>query len=134
MPNISPVTVTINGSPHELQAMVPSSGDNVAAQWRESSGAAGTGVSQRTQVTCTTKWNAKRTARKIDFRFIMPVAILENTTSNIAVTKAVGLANVNIVLPTTVPTSETDKLAHYIVGFLGNLDIKAVMQSGFAPT
>jgi len=134
MPNISNITVTAGGTSRTLQALVPSSGDNVAAQWRDTSGSAGTGVSQRVQVSCTSKWNTKRTARKIDIRFIIPVAVLETTTSNIAVTKAVALANVSIVLPTTVPTNETDKLAQYIAGFLSNSDIQAVIQSGFAPT
>lgn len=134
MPNISNITLTAGGSSRTLQAMVPSSGDNVAAQWRDTAGAAGTGVSQRVQVTCTSKWNTKRTARKVDIRFIMPVAVLETTNANIATTKAVALANVSIVLPTTVPTNETDKLAQYIAGFLSNSDIQAVLQSGFAPT
>jgi hypothetical protein len=112
-------------------ALSPSSGDGVAAVWRQD--AMATQANLKAMVSLRTAWNGPRDARRVQLDFQYPHVSTDSTTGITSV-----IARVPISFTATVPTSVPDTVVAEAVSQCMNLGVSVLMKdsfkAGYAPT
>lgn len=117
-------------------ALAPSAGDGVKAQWRQDTGAVATQpVGHRATMSMATVWNGAKTARRSVIEYKRPYSYLNSTTGRYEATDAV-VGRLEITVPVNMPASE---ISEGVIQFLNALTvggslIKTSVISGYAPT
>lgn len=133
MPSMANITVkAANGTTDVIYtALAPSSGDGVAAVWRND--ALGTASAFKTQFSVWSKFNGPKTVRRISGEFIYPQTATDSTTGITSVVNRVPVT-FSFGLPQAVPQTIIDEVAHQLGNLLTSTLIRDVVKTGYAPS
>lgn len=133
MPNMADLTIKKNDGTTDVvfTALVPSSGDTVAAQWRSET--QGSVPAYRPKMTMTTRFNGQKTARRADVHFEFPFGYTDSTTG-LAMSKDKVVMDLSIVSPQQIPQVNVDEAVAQFANLLKAALIQQALKSGYAPT
>lgn len=129
MPQMANITVkAANGTTDVVYtAMTPASGDGTAAQWRaEGSGAS---AAVRATVSCTSKYNGPKTARRVVAEFQLPQVATVDGVETVMNRVPVGLT---IAVPLNAPDSVIDEAVAQATNFFSSPLFRNIMKTGYA--
>jgi len=112
-------------------AMAPSSGDGVAAVWRNE--AAGSAAAFKPSFSLVSKYNGNKTARRMNATYYMPQTATDTTTSLTSVVNSVPIT-FSVALPLEVPQTVIDEAVHQLTNLLASTLVRDALKAGFAPT
>lgn len=133
MPSMANITVkAANGTTDVVYtAMAPSSGDGVAAVWRNE--AAGSAAAFKPSFSLVSKYNGNKTARRMNATYYMPQTATDTTTSLTSVVNSVPIT-FSVALPLEVPQTVIDEAVHQLTNLLASTLVRDALKAGFAPT
>lgn len=134
MPNQANLTVKKNDGTTDIvyNAVSPSSGDSVAAVWRQDTGnTAPPGM--RPRLNLKFRDNGPRTARVLESKFVYPYTYVDSTTGQTKSTDLV-LFGSNGTLPQHIPQTVVDEAVSQYFGLMNHPDVRTTVKTGFAPT
>lgn len=110
--------------------VVASAGDRSPAVWKSTS--VGTAPAHNPSLSCASRWNEKRTARRVDFTYAYPQTAT-------AADGSVGVVNVlpiemSCVVPQGMPQATIDEAVAQAMNLFAATLIKTVCKSGYSPT
>lgn len=111
--------------------MAPSSGDGVAAVWRNE--AAGSAAAFKPSFSLVSKYNGNKTARRMNATYYMPQTATDSTTSLTSVVNSVPIT-FSVALPLEVPQTVIDEAVHQLTNLLASTLVRDALKAGFAPT
>jgi len=112
-------------------AICPSSGDTVAAVWRNEAG--GVSASLKASLTCSSKTNGARTARQVELNYALPWGVTDSTTGVTTVKNKVPI-KVFAVIPFEVPDAVISEAIAQATNLFANSLIRSSLTSGYSPT
>lgn len=133
MPTMANITVKKNDGTTDViyNAMTPSSGDTVPAQWRSVAGpAAYAGL--KPELRCTSRWNAAKTLRRFSVSGVYPSTIVDADGKTVRL-GAVTL-DVQVGIPQNIPQTDIDEGVSQLTNLIVSTLIRSSMKDGFAPT
>lgn len=119
-----------------FDAIAPSSGDQVAALWRQDTGAAAAlPVGHRSTFSVQTMWNGPRTARRCVITFKRPYSLLNSSTGRYESTDSATM-RLEFTMPQALPATEANESAYQAMNLLGlaSGQVKLAIATGYAPT
>lgn len=133
MPSMANITVkAANGTTDVVYtAMAPSSGDGVAAIWRNE--AAGTATAFKPTFSLVSKSNGNKTARRVNATYYMPQTATDSTTGLTRVVNSIPIT-FSAALPVEVPQTNIDEAVHQLTNLLSSTLVRDALKAGFAPT
>jgi hypothetical protein len=132
MPAMANVTVKANNGTTDVVFVQkgPSGGDTTPAQWRVD--AIG-GIRNANPLSwMKSRWNANKTARRVDVHVEYPYAVTDTTTGVISVKNRVPL-DLTIAIPQDVPEATILDAVAVAVNFFASPLVKSAIQEGYAP-
>lgn len=135
MPAMANITVKKADGTTDIvyDAQTGAGSDGSPAVWRQDTGANATlPVGMRALFWLKSLWNGPRTARKLPFRYVMPYAVQDSTTTKWSATDFVVIEGTATV-PQGIPASTINEAVHQGCNILAHSLVKASMTSGYAP-
>lgn len=135
MPSMASITVKKADGTTDIvyDAIAGSGGDSSPAVWRQDTGAAaGLPVGLRPTFTVQTTWNGPKTARQLRFKYALPYAV-QDTTTTLYSAKDRIVAEGIVTLPVACPATTLNEV-NQLLNLLGSTLIKSTAQVGYAPT
>lgn len=115
-----------------FDAITAAGGESSPAVWRQDTGApTGLPVGLRPLLTLSTKWNGPKTARQVNYTFVLPYAVQDSTTTLYSAKDRVVMTGV-ITLPQGIPSTQLNESVQGL-NLLASTLVKAVVQAGYAP-
>lgn len=131
MPSMANMTVyDFGGAVVTYVAMNPAGGDGVKALWRQQ--ALTTSPIGQPWLTCWSRDNGPKTARRVDFEFRYPETYTNTTTGLVSVANQFVLTG-SAIVPKGAPNTVGREFALQGPGLLTQSLMKAVFTDGFAP-
>lgn len=133
MPQMADITVkkADNTTDVVYVAQAPSSGDGVPAVWRVDAGF--THAMAKPVFQISSRSNGQKTARRVEFTFVLPQTYTESTTNLVKVQNKVPISG-SFVLPLEVPDSIVAEAVHQLTNLLSSTLVRNSLKAGFAPT
>lgn len=133
MPTMANITVkAANGTTDVVYtAMAPSSGDGVAAVWRNE--AAGAATAFKPSFSLVSKFNGNKTARRLNATYYMPQTATDSTTGLTRVVNSIPIL-FSIALPVEVPQTNVDEAVHQLTNLLSSTLVRDALKAGYAPS
>lgn len=133
MPTMANITVKKADGTTDVvyNAMAPSSGDGVPAVWRAEAVASTAAFKPRLE--CRTRWNAAKTARRVDAYFVLPITQTDTASGITTVIGQVPL-NLSVVMPVNANDSIVAEAAAQSTNLMVSTLFRSILTSGFAPS
>lgn len=133
MPTMANITVKKNDGTTDIvwTAVQPSSGDGVAAIWRQE--VASMHTAGKPTFALAAKNNGNRSARRVTAEFRHPQVFTNSTTGIVAVENILPLS-VSISIPVTYPQTLIDEAVSQTFNLLVSTLVKDSVKSGYAPS
>lgn len=133
MPSMANITVkAANGTTDVVYtAMAPSSGDGVAAVWRNE--AAGAATAFKPSFSLVSKFNGNKTARRLNATYYMPQTATDSTTGLTRVVNSIPIT-FSCALPIEVPQTNIDEAVHQLTNLLSSTLVRDALKAGYAPS
>ena len=112
-------------------ALQPSSGDGVAAVWRNES--AGTSSAVKPTVSMSSRWNGPKTARRVDVSYVYPHTYTDTNTGLVLVKDKVPVT-LSAVVPAAVPDTVVAEAVAQAMNLLDSALFVESVKTGYAPT
>lgn len=126
-----PVLMADDATSVDYTALQGSSGDGVAAVWRNET--VGTAAGHRPIVSMTSRWNGPRTARRVDASFAYPQIATDSTTGLTSVVNKVPVT-LSAVIPANVPDAVVNEAIAQAINLFDSPLFVASFKTGYAPT
>lgn len=135
MPAMASITVKKADGTTDItfDALSPSGGDGVGADWRQDTGQpAGFPVGLRPRLKLSTKWNGPKNARVMAFELAFPYATQDTTTTLYSAADQVVAKGV-FTLPVAIPAANLKEAVYQGMNLLASTLIKQSGEAGYAP-
>lgn len=131
MPSMADITVKkADGTTNvTYNAVVPSAGDSVWAEWVDLTTQAV--PAYRAKFRSRSRYNGPRTARRVEYEYSYPVFATVNGAPVLVGTVAGGG---NVVLPQKMAAADLKEASHQMTNLLASALVKSILETGYAPT
>lgn len=133
MPTMANITVKKADGTTDVTytAVCPSSGDGVAAVWRNDAG--GASASLKATLTCSSKTNGSKTARQVELNFALPWGITDSTTGLTTVKNKVPI-KVFAVVPLEIPDTVIAEAVAQATNLFSSALVRSTINAGYSPS